>query len=181
MAKQYYIKKDPSVDGPNVEWIAINGKEFYQLITSPTGKGRYFIDMDDFMIEATEKDYLEWRKEKNHSDYLHSYDPENSPLSFYSDLITEDGNGEEVIRSESDSTEDIVLHTLELEKLKSALKLLEHPEYLLIHDLFLSSSCKTQVELTQRLGLTQAGISRQKKRILEKLKNLVIKSEKSQQ
>ena len=50
MAKQYYIKKNPSVDGPSVEWIAINGKEFYQLITSPAGKGRYFIDMDDFMI-----------------------------------------------------------------------------------------------------------------------------------
>ena len=39
MAKQYYIKKNPSVDGPSVEWIAINGKEFYQLITFPAGKG----------------------------------------------------------------------------------------------------------------------------------------------
>ena len=59
MAKQYYIKKDPSVDDPSVEWIAINGKEFYQLITSPAGKGRYFIDMDDFMIEASEAEYLD--------------------------------------------------------------------------------------------------------------------------
>ena len=51
MAKQYYIKKDPAVNGPNVEWVAINGREFYQLFTSPAGRGRYFIDMDDFMIE----------------------------------------------------------------------------------------------------------------------------------
>lgn len=72
MAKQYYIKKDPAVSGPDVEWTAINGKEFYQFITSPAGRGRYFIDMDDFMIEANETEYAEWRKEKNHSDYLRS-------------------------------------------------------------------------------------------------------------
>lgn len=45
MAKQYYIKKDPSAIGSDIEWAAINGKEFYQLLTSPAGKGRYFIDM----------------------------------------------------------------------------------------------------------------------------------------
>ena len=62
MAKQYYIKKDPSAIGSDIEWTAINGKEFYQLITSPAGKGRYFIDMDEFMIEATEAEYKDWRK-----------------------------------------------------------------------------------------------------------------------
>ena len=57
MAKQYYIKRDPSASGADIEWIAINGKDFYQLITSPAGKGRYFIDMDGFMIESTEAEY----------------------------------------------------------------------------------------------------------------------------
>lgn len=178
MAKQYYIKKDTTISGADIEWIAINGKEFYQLITSPAGKGRYFIDMDDFMIETNEEDYLDWRKEKNHSDYLHSHDPENPPLSFYSDLITEDGNGEEVVCDELESTEEQVLHSLELEELKRALKMLEQSEYMLVYKLFLSPKCKTQIELTQELCLTQAGISRQKKRILEKLKFLVIKSKK---
>nr|WP_325181319.1 hypothetical protein [uncultured Oscillibacter sp.] len=65
MAKQYYIKKNPSSCGADIEWMAVNGKEFYRLITSSAGKGRYFIDMDDFMIEATEADYTKWRKEKN--------------------------------------------------------------------------------------------------------------------
>lgn len=69
MAKQYYIKKNPSAIGSDIEWTAINGKEFYQLITSPAGKGRYFIDMDEFMIEATEAEYKDWRKEKDYNDY----------------------------------------------------------------------------------------------------------------
>ena len=181
MAKQYYIKKNPATSGPDVEWIAINGKEFYQLITSPAGRGRYFIDMDDFMIEANETEYAEWRKEKNHSDYLRSQEPEHSPLSLYSDLITEDGNGEEVVRGETLSIEERVLHSLELEDLQKALEMLEYGEYLLIRALFLSPNYKTQTQLTGKFGLTQAGISKQKKRILEKLKVLVIKSEKSQQ
>lgn len=181
MAKQYYIKKNPATSGPDVEWIAINGKEFYQLITSPAGRGRYYIDMDDFMIEASEAEYAEWRREKNHSDYLRSQEAETIPLSLYSDLITENGNGEEVIPSEAISTEDKALHSLELEELQKALEMLEHGEYLLIRALFLSSDRKTQTQLTGKLGLTQAGISKQKKRILEKLKFLVIKSEKSQQ
>lgn len=181
MAKQYYIKKDPTVSGPDIEWTSINGKEFYQLITSPAGKGRYFIDMDDFMIEATETDYAEWRKEKNHSDYLRLHETDTLSLSLYSDMVTADGNGEEIIHGESVSTEEKALHFLELEDLNKALNMLEDSEYLLIHALFLSPDCKTQTQLTKKLGLTQAGISKQKKRILEKLKFLVIKSEKSQQ
>lgn len=50
---EVYLSREHS----DIEWIAINGKEFYQLITSPTGKGRYFIDMDDFIIETSEADY----------------------------------------------------------------------------------------------------------------------------
>ena len=58
MATQYYIKKTPGINGPNVEWVAINGKEFYQLITFPAGRGWYFIDMNDFMIEASEREKI---------------------------------------------------------------------------------------------------------------------------
>ena len=78
MAKQYYIKKDPSVSGPDIEWLSINGKEFYQLVTSAAGRGRYFIDMDEFMIESTEAEYKEWRKERDHSDYCTNRKPKYS-------------------------------------------------------------------------------------------------------
>lgn len=176
MAKQYYIKKDPSASGPDIEWVAINGKEFYQLITSPAGKGRYFIDMDDFMIETAESDYIDWRKEKNHSDYLRLQEHENQLLSTYSDITFPGGSGEDVVDSESISTEDCALHLLELDSLTEALKMLEDSEYRLIHALFFSAELQTQSQLAKRTGLTQAGISKQKKRILEKLKALVLNS-----
>lgn len=104
---------------------------------------------------------------------------ESITLSLYSDLATESGNGEEMIHSESGGTEE-ALRSLEPQELGKALKMLDD-EYSLIYTLFLSRKRKTQVQLTKRLGLTQAGVSRPKKRILEKLKSFVIKSEKSQQ
>lgn len=181
MAKQYYIKKNPTVDGPNVEWVAINGKEFYQMITSPAGKGRYFIDMDDFMIEANEKEYTDWRKEKDHGDYLRSHEDKKQILSLYSDMTVEGGNGEDLFQDKVPSTEDCALHSIEVEELKKALELLKSDEYYLIHALFLSSKRQKEAELAKKLGVTQSGISWQKKKILEKLKSLLIKPQKSSQ
>ena len=178
MAKQYYIKRDPSASGADIEWIAINGKDFYQLITSPAGKGRYFIDMDGFMIESTEAEYKDWRKERDHSDYLHKQESQVQLLSLYGG---EDDSQGDSIPDMDVSTEETALHSLELQELTKALKMLDDDEYSLIYALFLSQNCKTQSQLSSRLGLTQAGISRQKKRILEKLKFLVIKSKISSQ
>jgi len=181
MAKQYYIKKAPTVDGPNVEWIAINGKEFYQLITSSAGKGRYFIDMEDFMIESSEKEYADWRKEKDHSDYLRSHEDKRQILSLYSDMVTQDGNGENLFQNEVLSTEDRALRSLEFEELKKALSLLESNEYYLIYALFLSPKQQKETELAKKFGVTQSGISWQKKKILEKLKSLLVKPQKNSQ
>ena len=178
MAKQYYIKRDPSASGADIEWLAINGKDFYQLITSPAGKGRYFIDMDGFMIESTEAEYKDWRKERDHSDYLHKQESQVQLLSLYG---CEDDSQGDSIPDMDVSTEETALHSLELQELTKALKMLDDDEYSLIYALFLSQNCKTQSQLSSRLGLTQAGISRQKKRILEKLKFLVIKSKISSQ
>lgn len=178
MAKQYYVKRDPSASGADIEWIAINGKDFYQLITSPAGKGRYFIDMDGFMIESTEAEYKDWRKERDHSDYLHKQESQVQLLSLYG---CEDDSQGDSIPDMDVSTEETALHSLELQELTKALKMLDDDEYSLIYALFLSQNCKTQSQLSSRLGLTQAGISRQKKRILEKLKFLVIKSKISSQ
>lgn len=178
MAKQYYIKTNPAANGPDVEWIAINGKEFYQLITSPAGKGRCFIDMDEFMIESTEAEYKGWRKERDHSDYLHEQESQVQFLPLYG---SEDDSQGDLIPDMAASTEETAIHSLELQELTKALKMLDDDEYSLIYALFLSRDRKTQSQLTKRLGLTQGGISRQKKRILEKLKFLVIKSRKSSQ
>lgn len=181
MAKQYYIKKDPFVNGPNVEWIAINGQEFYQLITSPAGKGRYFIDMDDFMIEATKKDYTEWRKEKDHHDYLCEQEADIRLLSLYSDMPIESGSGEEFIPDKTVNTEELAIKAIIRSEVLSALGTLDDESYRLIDALILSDCRKSERDLASESGLSQKAINKRKNKILKNLKILVLKSEKSSQ
>jgi len=46
-------------------------------VRSPEGKGRFFIKLDSdgeddgrIVMEATKAEYVQWRKEKDHSDYI---------------------------------------------------------------------------------------------------------------
>lgn len=181
MTKQYYIKKDPTIDGPNVEWIAVNGKEFYRLITSPAGKGRYFIDMDDFMIEANVAEYAEWRSEKNHQNYLSEQESAVQLLSLQSDMSTENGSGEEIIPDEAISTEELAIKSIVQQALLAALNSLDAESYHLIDSLILSDERKTEREIASKFGLSQKAVNKRKNKILKNLKFLVLKSKKSQQ
>lgn len=179
MARQYFIKKDPSAQIP--EWIEMSGREFYRFTRSPEGRGRYFIDFDDYAIEATKEQYDAWRKEKDHSDYLKEQEEGFLILSLYSDTINEYGDGEDVIADEKVDVEESTILLIRRKALHSALPKLDTPSYRLIHELYLSDNRRTERTLAKDLGVSQNAIHKQKKKILKKLKMLVVKSEKSSQ
>lgn len=178
MAKQYYIKKNPLAIGSNIEWAAINGKEFYQLITSPAGKGRYFIDMDDFMIESTEAEYKDWRREKNHSDYLHEQEAQVQLLPLHD---SEDSGKGDFISDIFASTEEQAITSILRKSLKEAINSLDDESYTIIDALILAHDRKSERDLASEFGLSQKAINKRKKKILKNLKLLVLKVEKSQQ
>ena len=181
MAKQYYIKKDPSALGPEIEWISVNGKEFYQLITSSAGKGRYFIDMDDFMIEASEADYKDWRKEKDHSDYLREQEMNLQMRSLSSDVSPESGSSEEIVPDETADTEEQAIASIARQALNVALGMLDTESYRLIDSLILSENRKSERDVASEFGLSQNAVNKRKNKILKKLRFLVVKAEKSSQ
>ena len=178
MAKQYYIKKDPSASGADIEWIAINEKDFYQLITSPAGKGRYFIDMDEFMIESTEAEYKDWRKEKDHRDYLHEQESQVQLLSLYG---SENDSRGDLIPDMSASTEEQALASILRKALNEALSSLDKESYMIIDALILAQDRKSERDLASEYGLSQNAVHKRKKNILENLRLLVVKAEKSSQ
>ncbi len=178
MAKQYYIKKAPSAIGSDIEWTAINGKDFYQLLTSPAGKGRYFIDMDEFMIEATEAEYKDWRKEKDHSDYLQEQESQVQLLPLCGG---ENGNQGDLIPDMAASTEEQAMAAILREGLKEALNALDDESYTIIDALILAQDRKSERDLASEFGLSQKAINKRKRKILNHLKFLVLKLEKSSQ
>ncbi len=178
MAKQYYIKRDPSAIGSDIEWTAINGKEFYQLLTSPAGKGRYFIEMDEFMIEATEAEYKDWRKEKDHSDYLQAQESQVQLLPLCGG---ENGSQGDLIPDMAASTEEQAMAAILRKALKEALNALDDESYTIIDALILAQDRKSERDLASEFGLSQNAVHKRKNKILKTLKLLVVKGEKSSQ
>lgn len=181
MAKQYYVKKNPDSTGADIEWNALTGQEFYRLITSPAGKGRYFIDMDNFMIEANKEQYIEWRREKDHSDYLREQEEGHSVLSIYSDLSAETRNGEEIIPDTNTNVEAEALRAVEYSVLRTALGALDEKSYRLISALYSSEKEISERALATEMGLPQSTVNKRKKKILKNLKFVVVKLKKSSQ
>ena len=81
MKKTYWVKKDPQ---NGEDWIEMNGKQFYDFITSDAGKNRYFLNFGAFKIEVTEEKYQEVKKEKNRRDYLQQIEDKVEILSLES-------------------------------------------------------------------------------------------------
>lgn len=181
MYKRYFRKKDPTCKPENIQWIEMTGSEFYHFVNSPEGKGRYFIDMGDVVLEANEVEARNFKIEQNHSYYIQAQEDGRYTLSLYA---AEDENrctGEEIVADETQDVEAEVILRMECRALQMALYQLDKQSRLLIQALYFADERKTERDLAKKLGVSQNAINKQKKKILQKLKFLVVKSEKSQQ
>lgn len=77
--------------------------------------------------------------------------------------------------------ESEVILRMERKALRAALHQLDKESYLLIQALYFAGTQKTERELALERGVSQVTIHKQKKKVLERLKFLVIKFQKSQQ
>jgi len=57
MARQYFIKKDPSAQGSTVEWIKLDKQAFVEFLAACENRGRRFARIGNITIEASEPDY----------------------------------------------------------------------------------------------------------------------------
>lgn len=172
MSRTYWIKNSSS------EWTELTGKEFYQLVQTPAGKQKNFIDFEDYLIEASEKEYLAWRSEASHADYLKRFAMDRICISIY-EMESKDGyNGEDAIMDVDVNVEEVMCN-IDRVALREALLSLSEDEYRLIADCYMVQKPKTERELAVEYGLSQVAVHKRKNKILKKLKFLVIKTEKS--
>lgn len=178
MKKSYLVKKNPNA---TAEWIEMNGKQFYEFISSPAGKGRYFMDCDTYEIEVTHEQYREWKLEVNHHNYLQGFEDEVLILSF--ENIRRDNYipVDELFADLSANVEDEVIKNIDFQLLAEAVQSLPDDERRLIGELFMRDKPKTEQEIAKAKGVSQQAIHKRKNKILKKIKMLVVKSQKSQQ
>ena len=79
-------------------------------------------------------------------------------------------NGKQFI-SADDSVEDVIIKLEEMERLYAALSQLSKDEQKLIHEIYFEN--QTERELAQKMGVYRSVVHRKKRRIEQKLKNIL--------
>ncbi|MFI3227308.1 MAG: sigma factor-like helix-turn-helix DNA-binding protein [Clostridia bacterium] len=175
MGKQYFVKSSTG------EWVSLSGKEFYAFVSKKANKSRYFFNFGEYMLEVDKNKYKQFKKENDHASYVYKMSENIEIISFSSDAISEYGNGEDMVYNKYDDIADLIFKKIRNDALDQALAQLTPEEFNLIRDLYLIKPKKTQRQIAIETGVSQASVSIRNKEVLEKLKFLVIKFEKSSQ
>lgn len=173
MKKTYWVKKDPNAKKEEIEWYEMSGIEFYKFITSPENKMRYFIDFDDMKIETDKTEYIQWRKEKNHRNYLQEQERQFITNSFDELYFKGDLNNQEILEPLFNCFEEEIERKLLCEKVQEAVLGLTTEEHWLIYELFLSEKNISESLLSLISGIPRTTLSYRKKAILKKLKKIL--------
>ena len=180
--KTYLVWKDPSCNGINPDWQEITGQEFLALVRSPESKGRHFVklfsenaDGSDgcFVMESTKAEYLKWKKEKRHREYLRDSNPGYTQISYHA-IETEDGcYGEELLRDEDCDVEAECLRMFEIEAVRAAIASLNDDERQLVEYFYLSKNQGTERGYAELAGIPKSTVNRRKAAVLSKLKKFL--------
>ena len=179
----YFVWQNPFCQGNNPVWQKISGQEFYALTHSDGVKGRFFVRLPsldeggndcELVMEATECEYIRWKRENDHARYLRRNNPGYCVVSYHS-FETEDGEvcGEELIADPDVDIEADIIRSGVMEKLKAALDTLSPEEFELISFLFLGEEAKSEYDCAAVLGLPRMTVRNRKIRILKKIKNFL--------
>ena len=171
-----------SSENGNRRFDKLTGQKVFDFLRSEAGKGRRFMKVNDdgelnkVYVEVPSEQVRAIRKDERHKQYLS--DCRNASgfivVSIYdTEMCREDcSSGEELIADANCDIESEVLHNINLEKLRKALRTLSKEEMLLINALFLSDEPVTEKELAEVFGISQQAIHKRKKAVLLKLKKV---------
>lgn len=114
MTTKYLAWKDANCNGNNIEWLELTGREFYALIKSPAGKGRYFIrlyddigfECNEIYIEATLSGYRNWRVDENAHNYLKRINKDYETFSLDAPIDSEENTLHDLVGCDQPSVED---------------------------------------------------------------------------
>lgn len=135
-----------------------------------TYKNKRFIQVDDKLLEVSQREYETFNKEEQRIKYIARADKKLQIISY----DNEDENGTVLINTIKDTSCDIeneIERMIEIEQLKKALLQLSNEEYELIKALFYEE--ETVREYAERKGIPFTTIQSRKNKIIEKLKNIL--------
>ena len=180
MAKKFLVWKDINCRGVNPEWLFLTGEEFYEFIQKEENKDRHFIKLpstdketDEIIIESTEKQYKDWRKEYDRSLYTQERNKNVEVVSVNMFCDKDNADLYEKMKTDDESIEDVVEKSILIGKLREALKTLTEEERKIIEYYYFTEGA-TERSVAAQLGIHYMTLHSKKTKILEKLKNFFV-------
>ena len=129
-----------------------------------------FIGLHSMIMEVSEKEYIEFYRNKRRQKYLDEQRRDNGDVS-YDALNSDEFNGEDILIAELQDVCDTLAHQQLLDKLRKAVDALPEDEKALIVAHFYDEV--PQTVLARKYGINQSNISRKIGKILLKIKKLM--------
>ena len=129
-----------------------------------------FIGLHSMIMEVSEKEYIEFYRNKRRQKYLDEQRRDNGDVS-YDALNSDEFNGEDILIAEQPDVCDTVVESIMTDKLRKAILKLTDEEQLLIYRHYYAGISGT--DLAEIYGVSQQAISKRIAKIRAKLKNLL--------
>lgn len=134
---------------------------------NPKYTGRYFLPLHGCLLEVPYEDYMQEYRTQRRFRYLHNEAKRNGEISYHS-LDSDEMNGEDIIRDIYADVERDAIAEIMTEKLHQALHKLTQAELELVEALYFQEQTERQYATT--LGISQKGVNKRRRKILNKLK-----------
>lgn len=175
---RYIVKENPKCRKEEVKWVFLDGKQFYSLLQSEEGQGRYFIHLTDdidyeseeIYIEAAYEEYREWKAEHDAHTYLKRVSKEIKMFSLDARVAGGDEPLGDTIQDMTQPFDEKIIEENEIERLRDAVAHLSLEERFIVEALYFGENPMTQRELAKELGIAVSTLNERKSKIFEKIK-----------
>jgi len=179
-----YIKDDNGEiysEDRKVRYRILIGDEFIEYKNSEEGKKKQFYEMEDDgeikFFDTTIELQKKFLSEDNHSKYLKRCKAESGvqEVSYNTTVVLENETVVEMVESLEDDTDtaDEAINNCDVKRLRRALKQLKEDEYELVFCLYLAPKRMSLKKYAELKKVPRRTMRDRKKKIFEKIKNLL--------
>lgn len=178
------IKKDPTIEAQG-NWMIMDYRQYAAWRETDEGKDREIVfgkfeacSDDDSIIfmECNEKVSKELKKDCHRKQYIRSRDAETPfQVMSYSTMTFQESEiyGEDVLKDTECNVEESVMQRMDIERVRTALKMLTPEERAIIQNFLFTESPVSVKELVEKYAMPKTSIYRKRDDALKKLKKIL--------
>lgn len=184
MKRTFLVKKDPTIEAQD-NWLIMDYRQYAAWRETDEGKNREIVfgkfeacSEDDSIIfmECNEKVSKELKKDCHRKQYIRSRDAETPfQVMSYSTMTIQESEiyGEDVLEDTECNVEESVMQRMDIERVRTALKILTTEERDIIMNFYFSENPLSGEALAEKFATTKSSIYRRRDHALRKLKSIL--------